>query len=221
MNYQHSPQVLRIGYFSAFEQNLIRDTLFQMKRNNPSLHLVIREESNEHLTRSVKMGNLDAALSINYGQHAKITDNDLTVNKIFQGEMVMGISTLNPLSKQKCLHPDDLKGKDILYYSPESSTYLLESFLASVPDVVDSEHVKRVTSVEQMHFLVSVNQAFAFYPAGLLDDSFLSTNNHIKLLPLEERTSQTYEIVLMSRTGNQNPVLNELLRQLPSIQTNL
>ncbi len=77
--------------------------------------------------------------------------------------MVMGVSTLNPLSKHSVLTAQDLSTLPILYYSPETSTFLLESFMASMPFLDDYSRIHRVTSTEQMDILVALNQAFAFY----------------------------------------------------------
>lgn len=207
-------QNLKVGYFSSFEEKLLQNALYKMRENDPKIHLTVSEQSNEHLIQSILTSNLDAGLSINYG-HIPTEDNpELSSKIIFSGEMVMGDSTLNPLSRQKYLVPDDiLTDKPILYYSPESSTFLLESFLASMPFINTYERIERVTSVEQMHLLVALDQAFAFYPAGLLDDSLLtSQTSHIKFLPVKQTATQKYEIIVLYRRDNQNPALKNFLK---------
>lgn len=209
---QQAHQSLRVGYFSAFEEKLLRSGLYKLKKANPTLHLTIREQSNEHLTQSIIAGNLDTALSIDYGRKSANNGPHLQTKTIFSGEMVMGISTLNPKSHKDALLPADLQTeKPILYYSPESSTFLLESFLASMPFITNYERIQRVTSVEQMGLLVAMDQAYAFYPAGLLNEDLLVGDSHIKLLPVRQAPSQGYEIVMMYREDNDNPALANLL----------
>ncbi|WP_404814658.1 LysR family transcriptional regulator [Secundilactobacillus malefermentans] len=211
---QQSPETLRLGYFSAFEKQLLENALLPVVANHPNLHLTVREESNEHLTESVSNGSLDAALSISYGRPALAPTSRLTEKPIFQGKMVMGVSNLDPLSQQTALSPADLADKSILYYSPESSTFLLESFLASVPFITNFEQIKRVTSLEQMALLVSLNQAFAFFPQGLIAGTNQELAN-LTLLPISDSKSQTYQIVVIYNTENKNPNLKRFLKTLP------
>lgn len=211
---QEMHQSLRVGYFSAFEQRLLKDAVYDLKQKSPDLQLTVREESNEHITQSVRTGNMDAALSINYGNLEPEMTSGTDYQVIFTGEMVMGVSTLNQLSDQDYLSPQDLlNDKPILYYSPESSTFLLESFLASMPFITNFERIQRVTSVEQMQLLVSLDQAFAFYPAGLLNEELMTIDSHIKLLPVHE-SIQRYEIIIIYRKDNDNPALKNLLKSL-------
>lgn len=213
---QQAHQTLKVGYFSAFEERLLRPALYTLKEQDADLYLSIREESNEHLVQSVRLGNLDAALSIRYGHSELNLEPSLTAVTIFHGEMVMGVSTLNPLSKRPYLVTSDLVTKPILYYSPETSTFLLESFLASMPFIADHERVRRVTSIEQMQIMVALDQAFAFYPAGLLDDSLLTTDSHIHLLPVHETNQQGYDILVIYPRKNENPALKKFLTLLGS-----
>lgn len=217
---QQARRTLRGGYFSAFEERLLRQALFQMKKRDPNLYLTLREESNEHLVESVRNGSLDAALSINYGQAPTLSSPELATQPIFSGEMVMGVSTLNPLSQQKFLTPADLAGKPVLYYSPESSTFLLESFQARMPFMVDNQQIKRVTSVEQLQMAVALDQAMAFYPAGLLDQSLMTVDSHIVLLPVHQAPRQDYQIVVIYRQGNPNSTLADLFAQFKQLHPN-
>jgi len=206
-------QVLRVGYFSAFEKELLQNALYSLLKKHPNLALSIQEGSNEHLTENVKNGNLDLALSINYGQPAVPPQSNLTTQTIFSDKMVMGISTLNPLSNHSYLSASDLATLPILYYSPETSTFLLESFMASMPFLKDYNQVHRVTSTEQMTILVALNQAFAFYPSGLIDHQDLSADNQIRNLPIKSTLNHQYDIVVLYNKINQNPMLKQLLNE--------
>lgn len=206
-----SDQMLRVGYFSVFEKKLLQNALYSLLTVNPELSLTIREGSNEHLTESVRNGSLDLALSISYGQPAVSPQSNLTVRTIFTDEMVMGVSTLNPLSKHSVLTAQDLSTLPILYYSPETSTFLLESFMASMPFLDDYSRIHRVTSTEQMDILVALNQAFAFYPGGLINHRRTSADGQIRYLPISSVLPQSYDIVALYNQVNQNPMLEKLL----------
>ncbi len=52
-------QILRVGYFSAFEQRLLLPALYDLKQQHSELQLVVRQRSNEHLAQQVADGSLD------------------------------------------------------------------------------------------------------------------------------------------------------------------
>lgn len=216
--FNDTQHTLRVGYFSAFEQPLLQRPLFELLKQVPNLSLAVTEGSNEHLTQSVRNGNLDLAMSISYGKSAVETSSELTSQSVFDSMMVMGVSTLNPLSKKRELLPEDLTERPILYYSPESSTFLLESFLASMSFLHDYDQIQRVSSAEQMHLLVALDQAFAFYPSGLLPDNDQSTDGQVRYLPMAGDVSQGYQIVALHNPGNQNPMLKRLLTIMNDIK---
>ncbi|PIO83344.1 hypothetical protein BSQ39_07145 [Loigolactobacillus backii] len=212
---QHNA-VLRIGYFSIFEAALLHRSLKKLQEKRPATQFVLQELSNEHLTESIVNGNLDLALSINYGIDPLADTPKLGSFDLYQNQMVLGVSPLNPLANKKVVEQADLQGKDILYYSPEGSTFLLESFLFNNPSIQNYEHVRRVSSFEQMQLLVALNQAIAFYPQGLLNSSLLANlqdTRDIIFKPIASPTSkQAYRIIAFYSPSNQNPVLKDYLR---------
>lgn len=201
-------QQLKVGYFSRFEQQLLRDALIPLVNKFPTLNLTIKEESNEHLIQGVLNDELDLALSIEYGSQTLIS-HDLAVSSIYTNTMVMGISRLNPLSHFEKLRLTDLNKLPILYYSPETSTYLQNSFLASISTPTQPTHIQRVASAEQMHLLVTLNQGFAFYPQGLVSPSDPDIH-YVSLIDAHQR----YDIVAIYKAQNRNPVLIELLEKM-------
>lgn len=213
-HYDQTQQRLRVGYFSAFEKHLLQDPLFQLRQQFPRLAVDIHESSNEHLTHNVSNGELDLALSIGYGTASLPDDSTLMAQSIYQGKMVIGVSTLNPLSQHTQLAPTDLRNRPMLYYSPESSTFLLNRFLATMPFIHDYEQIQRVTSTEQMHFLVALDQAYAFYPSGLLSQKQLQADQQINYLPIVDSHTQRYDIVALYDPKNKNPMLKPLLQAI-------
>ncbi|VDG32818.1 Transcription regulator, LysR family [Lactobacillus plantarum ZJ316] [Lactiplantibacillus mudanjiangensis] len=202
-------QKLRLGYFSAFEGTLLQTALFHLLQQQPTLQVTLQEASNEHLTENLLQGNLDAALSINYGQPALTPHSPLSATVIYENTMLMGVSRLNPLSQQDQLSPTDLTQRPILYYSPESSDFLGRGFRASLAAMAVNTPIQRVTSSEQMQLLVALNQAYAFYPAGLV-----TPTDEIKLMPLDDARAQHYQIVLLTDPNNHNPALPLLHQSL-------
>lgn len=203
-------QILRVGYFSAFEQQLLLPALYDLKQHS-ELQLVVRQGSNEHLAQQVTDGSLDLALSINYGRPAVTPESQLTAVPIYHNQMVIGVSRLNSLSRLSQLPPSALATLPILYYSPESSTFLLESFLASAPFIQNYEQIRRVPSAEQMHLLVALNQALAFYPAGLVPTEH---DEQVAYLPITDDAQQGYDIVALLKSNRSRPLIAKLVQQL-------
>ena len=204
-------QILRVGYFSAFEQRLLLPALYDLKQQHSELQLVVRQGSNEHLAQQVADGSLDLALSINYGRPAVTPESQLTAVPIYHNQMVIGVSRLNSLSRLSQLPPSALATLPILYYSPESSTFLLESFLASAPFIQNYEQIRRVPSAEQMHLLVALNQALAFYPAGLVPTEH---DEQVAYLPIADDAQQGYDIVALLKLNRSRPLIAKLVQQL-------
>ncbi|AGL65293.2 Transcription regulator [Lactiplantibacillus plantarum subsp. plantarum P-8] len=204
-------QILRVGYFSAFEQRLLLPALYDLKQQHSELQLVVRQGSNEHLAQQVADGSLDLALSINYGRPAVTPESQLTAVPIYHNQMVIGVRRLNPLSRLSQLPPSALATLPILYYSPESSTFLLESFLASDPFIQNYEQIRRVPSAEQMHLLVALNQALAFYPAGLVPTEH---DEQVAYLPITDAAQQGYDIVALLKSNRSRPLIAKLVQRL-------
>lgn len=212
---KHGQTTFKIGYFSAFEGELLEKGLAKLLFNNPQLNLTVKEESNEHLLQSLNNDTLDAALSINFGK-SQITNDHIKTETIYTGEMVFGVSKLNSLSLQKKLIPADIKDQSILYYSPENSTYLLESFLASMPFIRNTNQIQRVTSAEQMHMLVATNQSLALYPKGLISSKYMHNDETINYLPLIINGHiNSYDIIFMTKSNSS--ISNSLVGILKNI----
>ncbi|MDF7638204.1 LysR family transcriptional regulator [Lactobacillus sp. ESL0791] len=203
-------KILRVGYFSAFEGKIVQKSLYSLMNAEPQLNIVIHEESNERLMQNVINGNLDIVFSINYGKTCVSANSNLSDKVVYCDHMVMGISKLNPLSRQDVLMPEMLKDIPIIYYCPENSTFLLECFLASLVTIPDHQEIKRVSSTEQMHMLVALNKAIAFYPSGLISRDEMAMDSEVKYCEFCDNDSQRYEVVAVYKKDNKK-MLKELI----------
>jgi len=61
--------------------------------------------------------------------------------------------------------------------------------------------------------LVALNQAFAFYPSGLIGHQDISADGQIRYLPIRGPLDQHYDIVVLYNKINQNPMLKQLLNE--------
>lgn len=191
-------QTLRVGYFSPFESQLLTDQIhnYQQNKDYPAINFHVSEASLEHLIADVTLGILDCAYVLDYGKDDHLKNTGLKNCLVSTGEMVLGLADNHPLAKYPKITAANLRNQRILYYSNESSTYLQSAFLATLPDNYQYD-VQRVSTIEQMQTLVSLGQAVAFYPAGLL----LASNNRIIYRRLTTN-SQQYSIRLIYRADN-------------------
>ncbi|WEV39904.1 LysR family transcriptional regulator [Lactobacillus sp. ESL0681] len=213
-------KILRVGYFSAFEGKIVQKSLYSLMNEEPQVNIVIHEESNERLMQNVINGNLDVVFSINYGKTCVPESSSLSNTVVYRNNMVMGVSKLNPLSQERVLLPEMIKSIPIIYYCPENSTFLLECFLASLVKIPDHQEIKRVSSTEQMHMLVSLNKAIAFYPSGLISRNEMLNDSEVKYCEFCDNDSQNYEIVAVYKRDNKNKMLKKLINILNKDKSN-
>lgn len=167
---QHKDQYqdLKIGYFSPFEGELLARQMIKIKQTNATkAHLIVNEESIEHLISDVTAGILDVAYLIDYGRMTNFLNPALTKQTIFQDQIKIGISQLNPYAEYNQLPIRILTEYPVLYYSPEESNYIKTGFASTLPLSARLLTTKRITSIEQMQLLVATDTAIAHYPGGL------------------------------------------------------
>lgn len=214
---QNQQPSLHIGYFSAFESKLLEKVFYPLMQKIPNLKITFKEESNEHLIRSLDLGILDMVLSIDFGLSPVKDTIGLKCQKIYNDKMLMGISKLNPLSNNLKITTKDLQKETILYYAPENSTFLRESFLTSL-FATNHLHIKRVTSIEQMRIQVVTNQAVAFYPKGLIGSESFQDDPYVKYLDIiseNQNSILTYDIVCI--TKKKNNLIDKVIQQFKQL----
>ncbi|WP_304250208.1 LysR family transcriptional regulator [Limosilactobacillus gastricus] len=207
---------VKIGYFSPFESQIMIDNInrFQAQAKQP-LNFEVSEAGIEHLLTDVSIGILDCAYILAYGPHWQLTNHSLASQTIYQNEMILGVSTANPLAHHQEITPDDLKGHNVLYYSYESSSYLQNEFNQAI-NFSENISTERVSTIEQMQIRVALNHDVAFYPNGLFQ-RFIQPNNQIKYLPFKDPDTQKYSIQVVYQRRNKARPLRKFLDSLHSL----
>jgi DNA-binding transcriptional LysR family regulator len=201
--------LLTIGYFSPFDTVLIRNFIPMLPA---TVQYSITEEGPEHILSDLLMDKLDCGMMMdNYGYKIDFDKQRLRAITIHEDQMVIGIS--KHLLKQLGANPRlaDLQALPVIYYNNEESTYLKESFLASLSPKLKFAHVERTTSYEQMQLLVSLGQAISFYPQKLITKLSTSADQIAYVLP-QDYQNQKFQFKLIFKKNNHNPALKELLR---------
>ncbi|MFR0614628.1 LysR family transcriptional regulator [Lactobacillus porci] len=177
-----SQQRLICGYFSPFDGALLREKLYHLI--NDEIQLTVVHESIDHLLSDLANGLVDLATVLDYGKPGLVIDDpDLVSTDVYENEMIMGVSDLNPLSKSAEFPLTEVGDLPVLYYMPEeNSHYLRQAFLSTLPEEVKAS-CAHISNIEQMQMLVSLNKAVAFYPKGLFE-YVLTDREHISYLPL-------------------------------------
>lgn len=203
---------LSIGYLSPFDAVLVRRGLRNMnKKVNP----LIREEGVEHLIADVLIGDLDCAFILDhYGFDQKLSQAGLSSLVVDRDEMLIGVSD-KLVHGQQSLSEHFIRQMPVLYYSNEDSDYLRRAFIASLGKLGEHISVNRVYSFEQMQMLVSLGKAIAFYPGELLGD-LMQEEEHIKYLPLDSSTNQSFVYKLIYEGSNRKLALKEYINAYPT-----
>lgn len=207
---------VKIGYFSPFESQIMIDNInrFQAQAKQP-LNFEVSEAGIEHLLTDVSIGILDCAYILAYGPHWQLTNHSLAGQTIYQNEMILEVSTANPLAHHQEITPDDLKDHNVLYYSYESSSYLQNEFNQAI-NFSEKISTERVSTIEQMQIRVALNRDVAFYPNGLFQ-RFIQPSNQIKYLPFKDPDTQKYSIQVVYQRRNKARPLRKFLDSLHSL----
>lgn len=204
---------LKVGYFSPFESQVMIDNINHFQNQAPQpLNFEVSEAGIEHLLTDVSIGILDCAYILAYGPDWKLTNHSLTSQTIYQNEMILGVSTANPLAQHNQITADDLKGHNVLYYSYESSSYLQNEFNQAI-NFSENITTERVSTIEQMQVRVALNRDVAFYPNGLFQ-RFIQSTDQIKYLPFSDPETQKYSIQAVYQRRNKSKALRDFLESL-------
>ncbi|WP_260265073.1 LysR family transcriptional regulator [Lactobacillus delbrueckii] len=127
-------QRLICGFFSPFDGALLREKLHDFLDEKVQLSIV--HESIDHLLNDIANGLVDLATVLDYGDPGLvITEPDLASADVYENEMIMGVSDLNPLSKLEEFPLTEIGNLPVLYYMPEeNSHYLRQAFLSTLPE---------------------------------------------------------------------------------------
>ncbi|WP_367376945.1 LysR family transcriptional regulator [Levilactobacillus cerevisiae] len=190
---------LSAGYFSPFDGAILKKALFNLPDD---ISVTVKEAGIEHLVSDVLLGELDCAIIHNTADyHYNYQELGLSHFVVLADTNLIGVSALSPYATRSSLAEETLQEKPVIYYSNEESDYLKKSFAASLGKIADEINIVRETSYEQMQMLVSLNQAFAFYPGGIVDE-LQSPTDKIVYLPLETANTQDFTFEIICRTDN-------------------
>lgn len=207
----NTSQRLICGYFSPFDGSLLREKLYQFL--DGTIQLSITHESIDHLLSDIANVLVDLATVLDYGEPGLVVENpDLVSVDVFENEMIMGVSDLNPLSKLEGFPLTDIGNLPVLYYMPEeSSDYLQQAFLSILPEE-NQASCAHISSIEQMQMLVSLDKAVAFYPKGLFE-YVLTDREHITYLSLAGLWEKSnYRIkVIYNKHSDKRSLIKKLL----------
>lgn len=200
---------LHAGYFSPFDAMLLRDQLLKLPQDT---NFTLTEEGVENLVTDVLLGNLDCAMVMDdYGFQQDFARLGLATTTLHEDTMVIGVGDRLNLADKVWLK--DIQDLPVLYYSSENSTYLKESFLASLDHGMRTFDVQRAHSYEQMQMLVSMGEAIAFYPQKLIT-CLANPTEPIRYLIPEDYQARHFTFKLMYNQTNPNESLKELLKQV-------
>lgn len=209
---------LRIAYFSVFDSVLVRDQILNYQRLNlkPQISFSTSEESVEHILADLALKKLDCGYINHYGKYKFINKSLYDFLDVYKGEMVLGISKQNPLSRKDNISEEDLIGQDLLYYSGESSGYMKDTFLATLSNNLTKYHIRRVSSIEKMMIDCSLNQGVAYVTKGLFEKFMVHDPNIVFKHINSKKIDQSYNMQLVFRKDNNSKALRSFINSIKS-----
>lgn len=210
---------LRIG-FSSLNQTVILETVIApFTKKYPDIKLEVKEESGIRLIHLLERDSLDFAVTPFYNlTREKIDYKNTKMIKLAEGELMVGVSINNPLSKQDSVSLDEINNMKVLYYSSSESYYLREVFLDKFNGFLNPEQINRVSSLEQRDMMVASNNGIGFYPSPFLNKE-RAQNPMIKFLKITDKVNKYYASAFLYNPNNKNPSLVNLVTDLKRMES--
>lgn len=198
-----------IGFSSQNQATIIQKNFEDFLVINPDTQLEIREESGETLVNMVKARQLHIAVTPAY-KKSKEYGPDIGAKKIISGEMVVGVSRLNPLSKQDEIDLNLLQQYRVLYYNNSESKYLQNVFHSKFGGIFPKSQIQRVSSTEQRDMLIALNQGIGFFPKPVeAAESLL--NPMIKFMKISNNFDAYYASMLLYNKQEDNTFVRKFV----------
>lgn len=210
---------LHIGYFSVFDGVLLRDQILNYRKNskNPQINFSIVEESVEHILADLDIARLDCGYINHYGHYNFLNKKHYKFVDVYQGKMMLGISKKDELSQKEFITEKDLVGRELLYYSGQSSNYMRDTFLATLGNDIGKYHVKRVPSIEELMIDCSLGFGLAYVTEGLYEKFMVRDPNIVFKEIKSKKIDQNYTMQLVYRPDNHSEALKSFIRSIKSL----
>lgn len=200
---------LIVGFSSQNQATIIQQTFQQALAKFPDVRLELREESGRELADMISKKRLHMAVTPAY--ESDVDYGPLVgVKKLITGEMVVGISQLNPLSELEAIDLHQLTNLPVLYYNNSESTFLQDVFYTKFGKIFPKKDIKRVSSIEQRDMLIAFNQGIGFYPDSL-EPAESMLNPMIKYLKITNDLNTYYSSVLLYNRKEENEIVRQFV----------
>lgn len=212
-NKLQNTEKMTAGISSPTQSTICQTVLTKFLEDNPKVQIDIEQESGKRLISLVNAGALDFCITPFY--KTKDSDNHLPgLSKIdlFVGELDVGLSKMNPLSKKNSINLKELSNLNVLYYTPFGSNFLKKTFLTKFAGLINSNRIHPVSTLEQRDLMVAANKGFGFYPSILKDEEELE-NPLINFLPINNDCNKYYSSSLWYNKKNKNSALKKLIAE--------
>ncbi|MBP2056868.1 DNA-binding transcriptional LysR family regulator [Lactobacillus colini] len=210
-------QKLFVGISSPSQVTILQTTLVDFLEKNPQIQLEIKQESGQRLKSLVKNSILDYCITPSYDINDNPQTESLAKIDLYVGELYIGISKINPLSKQESISLSQIKDYKLLYYSPFGSSFLKQTFSAKFSGLLSANQMHPVSTLEQRNLMVALNQGIGLFPSVLKDENEIQ-NPMINFLPISDDCNKYYSSAIWYNPHNSNPVLKKLIQHIESIK---
>lgn len=205
---------LQVGFSSMNQATILQTMFLPYMIKNPDIKVELKEESGKRLVNLIKRDALDFAVTPFYAIEQDTDDFEMVKSiKLAEGELLLGISRINPLSEADSISLKQVKDMKLLYYSSSDSIYLRDVFFKKFTGYFERDQISRVSSLEQRDMLVATNNGIGFYPSPLFNKE-KSQNPMIKFLKINDDVNKYYASTFLYNKNNKNPILKKLVTEL-------
>lgn len=208
--------LLKSGISSPTQSTIWQTALTNFLEKNPLTQIELEQGSGPKLVSLIHNLQLDFCITPYY--RTKSDDfpfSDIKRINLYEGEFYIGISKMNPHSKQKSIKFKDVQDLDVLYYTPYGSAFLKRVFLEKFDGLLRKNQIQPISTLEQRNLMVATNRGIGLFPSVLEDEQELQ-NPLMNFLPIEDKCNKYYATSLWYSRRNSNPALKALIKEIKS-----
>ena len=206
---------LRIGYTKGYEQGLLPRLLREFRREYPNIFLTCFRNDTDLLAAGIASMEYDVIFTWD-STNIRLEDS-LQTRLLERLPLYVALYSNHPLARRESLRREDLKGENLLFMSPSGhgdsfgdAFYIrLYQQAGYQPNIL-----LKTGDYESIIMMVAAEEAISVIPEYCVGR--LRNVENVTFLPLQGE-SETEEILAVWNQKNQNPVLQNFLDKLPTL----
>ncbi|MDW2798437.1 LysR family transcriptional regulator [Clostridium boliviensis] len=199
-----SEGMIKIGFFSMFDRDVIAPVLSSFHQRYPKVKLSIVQCNYEDMKLNILNGTIDI------GFYFQMESEEIEEMKVYQTFPKLCLSRNHRLSGKTLIHPEDLKTEQVISYikNKEQSDYYKAHHNSDNP-ILPIDNSILVENMDDAVMLVSMNAGVSFLPeiSGFINhDQIMFISQEVEKVP--------FDVNAYWSKDNTNPVLSRFLEEI-------